>query len=91
MYRPILLTPARQRLIQIMAILGVALPTCTGCVPAPLDGALSVGAGAPAEAANDCPGLKVFEGRFVDLMDPGSTMRWRDEPRKSLLTKGSLP
>jgi hypothetical protein len=47
MHRPILRTPARPSLIQIMAVLGVVLTTCTGCVPAPVGGALRVGAEAP--------------------------------------------
>jgi hypothetical protein len=62
MDRPIPRAPARPRLIRIMAILGVALTTCTGCVPAPVDGALRVGVEASGEATYDCPRLKIFEG-----------------------------
>jgi hypothetical protein len=40
MVRLIVLTPARPRLMRLLVILGVAL-TCTGCVPAPVDGALT--------------------------------------------------
>jgi len=93
MSRLILLTPARPRLIQISAILGVALTTCAGCVPAPVDGALRVGAEAPdagmVAVAGDDPrtvleavdSFACAPGRFVDLVDPTSTNRWRDAPR----------